>query len=119
MGEEEANDLPFKINKLAMAFQMLRNKPYGLVDFLQIWSMLDLGHNPNDKDDLGWPPIVYAAFGGHIHVTRLLLHYKANVNANNRVRPLQPADRFLFSNHSSTSSTKPHSQPLVGNATTH
>ncbi len=52
MEGEKNNDPPFKINKLAMAFQMLKNKPYGLVDFLQIWSMLDLGHNPDAKDDL-------------------------------------------------------------------
>ncbi len=40
--------------------------------------LLSKGANPNDKDNHGRSPIIWASFGGHVSVVELLLSKGAN-----------------------------------------
>ena len=36
-------------------------------------ALLDSGANPEATDNAGWTPLIYAAYGGHLEVTEIIL----------------------------------------------
>ena len=50
-------------------------------DLIKVQTLLEMGANPNAKDDNGWTPLHWAAQEGHVDVVRVLLERGANPNA--------------------------------------
>jgi ankyrin repeat protein len=51
-------------------------------DVAEVQTLLNVGYQPNEFDDLGKTPLHYAAEGGHLQVIELLIASGADVNAN-------------------------------------
>ena len=67
-----------------------------LNDIQKVQSLLDLGVNVNEQEDIiKWTPLHYASYVNNYELTKLLLQYGANINIKNifKITPLHTGFR--------------------------
>ncbi|KAG6586616.1 ankyrin repeat-containing protein [Phytophthora cinnamomi] len=87
--DEEDSDDDFDFERFLLAEQVRKYYYHGFYPFgiFLLWTLLRAGcYDLSGCDSLGNPPIVYASKCGNIVLLKMLLHYKADINALSKLR---------------------------------